>query len=56
MGDYTRVAINSSINTGSVYGISCNVFGEGLLPTSLRNFSWGAGGEGYAIDKAIRHY
>ena len=55
VGDYTRIAINSSINTGSVYGISCNVFGDGLLPTQLRNFSWGAGGEGYAVDKAIKH-
>ncbi len=55
MGDYTRVAINSSINTGSVYGVCCNVFGEGLLPKRLRNFSWGVGGEGYAIEKAIEH-
>lgn len=55
MGDYTRVAINSSINTGSVYGISCNVFGDGLLPVCLRNFSWGVTGEGYAIDKATKH-
>ncbi len=54
-GDYTKVAINSSINTGSVYGVSCNVFGEGLLPTQLRNFAWGASGEGYTIDKAIKH-
>lgn len=54
-GDYTRVAINSSINTGSVYGISCNIFGEGLLPTRLRNFSWGTSGEGYTIDKASKH-
>ncbi len=55
MGDYTRVAINSSINTGSVYGVCCNVFGEGLLPSRLRNFSWGVSGVGYAVDKAIRH-
>ena len=55
MGDYTRVAINSSINTGSFYGVSCNVFGEGLLPARLRNFSWGVNGEGYAVDKAIKH-
>ena len=55
MGDYTRVAINSSINTGSVYGISCNVFGEGLLPTQLGNFSWGVRGEGYELSKAIKH-
>lgn len=55
MGDYTRVAINSSINTGSVYGVCCNVFGEGLLPKHLRNFSWGVGGEGYAFEKAVQH-
>ena len=55
MGDYTRVAINSSINTGSVYGVCCNVFGEGLLPKRLRNFSWGVGGEGYTVEKAIQH-
>ncbi len=55
MGDYTRVAINSSINTGSVYGICCNVFGEGLLPVKLRSFSWGIHGEGYRIDKALAH-
>ncbi|MDQ2751726.1 MAG: glucose-1-phosphate thymidylyltransferase [Bacteroidota bacterium] len=55
MGDYTRVAINSSINTGSVYGVCCNIFGEGLLPKRLRNFSWGVSGEGYTIEKAVQH-
>jgi UDP-N-acetylglucosamine diphosphorylase/glucosamine-1-phosphate N-acetyltransferase len=52
MGHYTRVAINSSINTGSVFGISCNVFGNGLLPKSLSNFTWGTE-EKYEINKAI---
>jgi len=41
MGDYTKVAINSCINTGSNFGVGCNVFGEGLLPTLLQHFSWG---------------
>lgn len=52
MGHYTKVAINSSINTGSVYGISCNVFGNGLLPKSLPNFTWGTE-EKYQVNKAI---
>ena len=52
MGDYTKTAINSSINTGSVYGICCNVFGAGLLPKHLPSFSWGAT-DTYQIDKAI---
>jgi UDP-N-acetylglucosamine diphosphorylase/glucosamine-1-phosphate N-acetyltransferase len=53
IGDYSRVAINSSINTGSVIGVSCNVFGAGLLPTIVPNFSWGAGGTKYEFEKAL---
>ena len=55
MGDYTRVAINSSINTGSVFGVSCNVFGTGLLPLQVPNFSWGVHNEIYRLEKAIKH-
>ena len=52
VGDYTRTAINSSINTGSVFGVCCNVFGEGLLPKQLANFSWGTMDK-YELEKAI---
>jgi len=41
MGDYSRTAINTSINTGSVIGVCCNVFGEGLQAKLLNNFTWG---------------
>jgi len=53
MGDYTRVAINSSINTGSVFGVCCNIFGAGLLPKFIPHFSWG--NTPYSFDKAIQH-
>ena len=53
MGDYSRTAINSSINTGSVIGVSCNVFGEGLLPNIIPDFSWGCKGVKYRMDKAL---
>ncbi len=53
MGDYSRVAINSAINTGSVIGMGCNVFGKGLLPTILPNFSWGVEGVRYDFNKAV---
>jgi UDP-N-acetylglucosamine diphosphorylase/glucosamine-1-phosphate N-acetyltransferase len=54
MGDYTRVAINSSINTGSNFGVCCNVFGEGLLPTLIPHFSWGThSASKYQLEKAI---
>lgn len=53
MGDYTRTAINSSINTGTVVGISSNVFGDGLLPNIIPDFSWGCKGIKYNMDKAL---
>jgi UDP-N-acetylglucosamine diphosphorylase/glucosamine-1-phosphate N-acetyltransferase len=53
MGDYSRTAINSSINTGSVIGVSCNVFGEGLLPNIIPDFSWGCKGVKYRLEKAL---
>lgn len=41
MGDYSRSAINTSFNTGTVTGVSCNVFGAGLSPKFIPDFSWG---------------
>lgn len=54
MGDYSRTAINASINTGTVIGVNCNVFGEGLTPKFIPDFSWGFGaGSKYDYNKAI---
>jgi len=57
MGDYSRVAINSSINTGSSIGAACNVFGSGLLPKFIPNFSWGTDtiSTVYQFEKAVQH-
>ncbi|RYY55589.1 MAG: glucose-1-phosphate thymidylyltransferase [Chitinophagaceae bacterium] len=55
MGDYTRTSINTSINTGTVIGVSANVFGAGLTPKYIPSFSWGSEGiRRYEADKAIR--
>ena len=54
IGDYSRVSINSSINTGTVIGVSANVFGAGLLPTIIPNFTWGVGQLKYDFEKAIK--
>ena len=55
MGDYSRTSINSSINTGSVIGVSSNVFGASLLPKFIPDFSWGYdSGNKYEFDKAIK--
>jgi UDP-N-acetylglucosamine diphosphorylase/glucosamine-1-phosphate N-acetyltransferase len=54
MGDYSKAAINSSFNTGTMVGICCNVFAAGLTPKFIANFSWGVDGiTKYKLDKAI---
>ncbi|GEO10188.1 putative sugar nucleotidyl transferase [Segetibacter aerophilus] len=54
MGDYSRTAINSSINTGSAIGVCSNVFGAGLLPKFIPDFTWGSNGDcRYEFEKAI---
>jgi UDP-N-acetylglucosamine diphosphorylase/glucosamine-1-phosphate N-acetyltransferase len=53
MGDYSRTAINTSINTGTVIGICCNVFGEGLTPKYIADFTWGLK-EKYEFEKAVK--
>jgi UDP-N-acetylglucosamine diphosphorylase / glucose-1-phosphate thymidylyltransferase / UDP-N-acetylgalactosamine diphosphorylase / glucosamine-1-phosphate N-acetyltransferase / galactosamine-1-phosphate N-acetyltransferase len=52
MGDYSRAAINTAFNTGSVVGVCCNIFGEIMPPKFSDNFTWGT--EKYILDKAIQ--
>ncbi|HLX65637.1 MAG TPA: putative sugar nucleotidyl transferase [Puia sp.] len=55
MGDYSRSAINTSFNTGTLIGISCNIFGDGIPPVYVPDFSWGQNGLArYEWDKALR--
>ncbi|MBP6431174.1 MAG: hypothetical protein KA319_05355 [Ferruginibacter sp.] len=53
MGDYSRCAINTSFNTGTVVGTCCNIFAEGLTPKFIPHFSWGCDGERYELPKAF---
>ena len=54
VGDYSRTAINTAVNSGTVIGVGCNVFGSGLTPKYIPNFSWGSEGvKRYEIEKAI---
>ncbi|RYG44505.1 MAG: glucose-1-phosphate thymidylyltransferase [Chitinophagaceae bacterium] len=56
MGDYSRSAINTSFNTGSVVGVCANIFGPGLVPKYVSSFSWGSeSSANYSFDKAIEH-
>jgi UDP-N-acetylglucosamine diphosphorylase/glucosamine-1-phosphate N-acetyltransferase len=54
MGDYSRTAINTSINTGTVIGVCTNVYGSGLTPKYIPSFAWGGDGiQRYDLEKAL---
>jgi UDP-N-acetylglucosamine diphosphorylase / glucose-1-phosphate thymidylyltransferase / UDP-N-acetylgalactosamine diphosphorylase / glucosamine-1-phosphate N-acetyltransferase / galactosamine-1-phosphate N-acetyltransferase len=55
MGDHSKSSINSMFNTGTVVGVSSNVFGSGFPDKFVPSFSWGGsdGLETYDLDKAL---
>lgn len=55
MGDHSKCGINTMFNTGTVAGVSCNIYGSGFPEKFIPSFSWG-GNEGmvtYSFDKAM---
>src|SRR5690606_30111957 len=55
MGDHSKCGINTMFNTGTVVGVSANVFGAGFPDKYVPHFSWGAVDEHtvYRFDKAV---
>ena len=55
MGDHAKCGINTMLNTGTVVGVSANIFGTGFPPKYVPSFAWGGfeGTEKFHIDKAI---
>ncbi len=41
MGDHSRTAINTMINTGTFIGVACNIFGANFPQKYIPDFSWG---------------
>ncbi|MCK9255151.1 MAG: glucose-1-phosphate thymidylyltransferase [Bacteroidales bacterium] len=41
MGDHSKCAINTMFNTGTVIGVSANIFGAGFPRNFIPSFSWG---------------
>lgn len=55
MGDYSRSGIGTMFNTGSVIGVSCNIFGGEFPPKFVPSFSWGGvQPEPYREQEALR--
>lgn len=55
MGDHSKCGINTMFNTGTVVGVSANIYGGGFPPKFIPSFSWG-GSDGmvpYEFEKAI---
>jgi UDP-N-acetylglucosamine diphosphorylase/glucosamine-1-phosphate N-acetyltransferase len=54
MGDHSKCAINTMFNTGTVVGVSANIYGSNFPRNFIPSFSWGgaAGFSIYQINKA----
>lgn len=55
MGDHSKTGINSMFNTGTVVGVSTNIYGSDFPRTFIPSYSWGSskGFATYQLDKAI---
>jgi UDP-N-acetylglucosamine diphosphorylase/glucosamine-1-phosphate N-acetyltransferase len=55
MGDHSKCGINTMFNTGTVVGVSANIFGSGVPRNFIPSFSWGgsAGMTTYKTNKAF---
>jgi UDP-N-acetylglucosamine diphosphorylase/glucosamine-1-phosphate N-acetyltransferase len=54
MGDHSKAGINTMFNTGTVVGVSSNIFGSGFPRNYIPSFAWG-GAQGitsFALPKA----
>ena len=47
MGDHSKCGINTMFNTGTVIGVSANIFGSGFPRNFIPSFSWG-GARGFS--------
>jgi len=55
MGDHSKCGINTMFNTGTVVGVSTNIFGSGFPRNFVPSFSWGgaSGFTTYITNKAF---
>lgn len=54
LGEHAKTAIGTLFNTGTSVGFASNIFGEGMPPKFVPNFSWGGRPDSppYAVDRA----
>jgi len=56
MGDHSKTGINTMLNTGTVVGVSSNIFGSGFQRNFIPSFAWGGthGFNIYQLKKAFQ--
>lgn len=55
MGDHSKCGINTMFNTGTVVGVSANIFGSGFPRNFIPSFSWG-GSKGMVTYKTSKAF
>ena len=55
MADHSKCGINTMFNTGTVVGVSANIFGSGFPRNIIPSFSWG-GNSGFTTYKTCLLY
>lgn len=55
MGDHSKCGINTMFNTGTVIGVSSNIFGSGFPRNFIPSFSWG-GAAGFTVYKTQKAF
>jgi len=55
MGDHSKSGINTMFNTGTIVGVSSNIFGTGFPRNFIPSFSWG-GSSGFTVFKPQKAY
>lgn len=55
MGDHSKCGINTMFNTGTMVGVSANIFGSGFPRNFIPSFSWG-GSAGFETYKTVKAF
>ena len=53
MGDHSKTAINTQLNSGTTVGVFANLFSAGFPSKYIPNFAWGASAEKYRLEEAF---
>ncbi|XTB54127.1 GlmU family protein [Fusobacterium nucleatum] len=53
MGDHSKTAINTQLNSGTTIGVFANLFSAGFPSKYIPNFAWGVSADKYRLDEAF---